>query len=76
MSDVAKVFKNGRSQAIRLPKEFRVDTTEVYIEKMGDSLIITPKRQSRWDSMRKALEDMEEFELERNQPIMQERDLF
>lgn len=76
MSDVAKVFKNGRSQAIRLPKEFRVDTTEVYIEKIGDSLIITPKRQSRWDSMRKALEDMEDFEIERNQPAVQERELF
>lgn len=29
----AKVFQNGRSQAIRLPKEFRVDTDEVYLKK-------------------------------------------
>ena len=28
---IAKVFRNGRSQAIRLPKEFRVDTNEVYL---------------------------------------------
>ena len=30
---VAKVFKNGRSQAIRLPKEFRVNTSEVYLKR-------------------------------------------
>ena len=76
MSDLAKVFQNGRSQAIRLPKEFRVNTEEVYIEKVGDSIIITPKQKSKWDMMRTALENMEEFEMERNQPAVQERDLF
>ena len=76
MSELAKVFQNGRSQAIRLPKEFRVDTKEVYIEKIGDSIIITPKRESRWDMMRVALKNMEEFEIERNQPALQERELF
>ena len=33
---LAKVFQNGRSQAIRLPKEYRVDVDEVYIEKIGN----------------------------------------
>lgn len=73
---LAKVFKNGRSQAVRLPKECRVDTDEVYIEKIGHSLMITPKEKSKWDLMRHALDDMEDFELERNQPSVQERDLF
>ena len=73
---LAKVFKNGRSQAVRLPKECRVDTDEVYIEKIGHSLMITPKETSKWDLMRHALNDMEDFELERNQPSVQERDLF
>lgn len=76
MTMLAKVFKNGRSQAVRLPKECRVDTDEVYIEKIGHSLMITPKEKSKWDMMRHALDDMEDFELERNQPSVQERDLF
>ncbi len=76
MTMLAKVFKNGRSQAVRLPKECRVDTDEVYIEKIGHSLMITPKEKSKWDLMRHALDDMEDFELERNQPSVQERDLF
>jgi len=36
----AKVFKNGNSQAIRLPKECRVKSDKVYIKKIGDSLVI------------------------------------
>ena len=76
MTMIAKVFQNGRSQAIRLPKEYRVDSDEVYIEKIGHSLIIIPKEKSKWDIMRNALNDLEDFELERNQPEIQQRDLF
>ncbi len=45
---IAKVFTSGNSQAIRLPKEFRLDTTEVYIRKSGDSLVLTPRMVS-WE---------------------------
>ena len=45
---IAKVFISGNSQAIRLPKEFRLDTTEVFIQKSGDSLILTPRMVS-WE---------------------------
>ncbi len=76
MQHTAKVFQNGRSQAIRLPKEYRVDVNEVFIEKIGDSIILIPKRQSKWDMMRSALERIEDFDIERNQPSLQERDLF
>ena len=76
MTMIAKVFQNGRSQAIRLPKEYRVDSNEVYIEKIGHSLIIVPKEKSKWDVMRNALSDLEDFEIERNQLKIQERDLF
>lgn len=76
MTMIAKVFHNGRSQAIRLPKECRVNGDEVYIEKIGNSLIIIPKEKSKWDVMRNALMDMEDFELERNQLEVQERELF
>ncbi len=76
MTMTAKVFKNGRSQAIRLPKECRVNTDEVYIEKVGNSLMIVPKEKSKWDIARNALEELDGFEFERNQPSIQERDLF
>lgn len=52
---VAKVFKNGGSQAIRIPKEFRFQSEEVEIIRAGDGLLIRPcsKRpwpQGYWDS--------------------------
>lgn len=37
-----KVFKSGNSQAVRLPREFRLDQEEVYIRKEGKSIVITP----------------------------------
>ena len=36
----AKIFMNGRSQAIRLPKEFRVDTAEVYLKKTPEGFLV------------------------------------
>lgn len=47
-AQIAKIFMNGRSQAVRLPKEFRFDTDEVYITKQGDNIIISPKKPT-WD---------------------------
>ncbi|MDI7208811.1 type II toxin-antitoxin system VapB family antitoxin [Leptospira santarosai] len=38
----AKIFKNGDSQAIRLPKDYRFKGKEVYIRKDGDNVILTP----------------------------------
>lgn len=38
----AKVFKTGRSQAVRIPKQFRFSTDEVLIERRGDRVILTP----------------------------------
>ncbi len=72
MIATAKLFKNGRSQAVRLPKEFRFEGTEVQIEKVGDSIVLTPKKK-KWDNLLAALE-MFEGEIERNQPPAQERD--
>lgn len=48
MMHVAKIFMNGRSQAVRLPKDFRFDCDEVYVRKQGDGIIISPKKSS-WD---------------------------
>jgi antitoxin VapB len=43
----ASLFKNGKNQAVRLPKEFEFDgVTEVEISKEGESIVLTPKRKS------------------------------
>ena len=43
--DRAKVFWTGRSQAVRLPKEFRLETDEVRIRRQGSALILEPLAQ-------------------------------
>lgn len=43
MRRTAKVFKNNRSQAVRLPKEFQFSTAEVFIRKEGDEVILSPR---------------------------------
>jgi antitoxin VapB len=48
MGLTAKVFQNGRSQAVRLPKEFRFKGNEVAISKKGDKIILEPLEKSRW----------------------------
>ena len=46
----AKIFTNGRSQAVRLPKEYRFEGDEVNINKIGEAVILTPKTKS-WDNL-------------------------
>ena len=48
LMQIAKIFMNGRSQAVRLPKDFRFDCDEVYVRKQGEGIIISPKKPS-WD---------------------------
>ena len=49
-ADIAKIFTTGRSQAVRLPKAYRFDTAEVFIEKVGNAVILRPKQddESEW----------------------------
>jgi antitoxin VapB len=72
MSATAKLFKTGRSQAVRLPKEFRFEGTEVFIQKVGNTVVLTPK-ENRFERMLAAI-SMEGADIERNQPAAQERD--
>lgn len=51
----AKVFENGRSQAVRLPKEYRFDVDEVAINKIGDIVMLMPKT-SRWEPFMQAID--------------------
>jgi antitoxin VapB len=48
MESVAKLFQNGRSQAVRLPKDFRFDGTEVRISRQGEKVILEPVKKSKW----------------------------
>lgn len=64
----AKVFQQGNSQAVRLPKEFRFSEDEVYIKREGDTVVLLPKRVSRWRHVRACLGGIR-GELERNQAI-------
>lgn len=48
MTAKAKIFQNGRSQAVRLPKEFRFEGQEVYIYKDGDRVVLAPVHTRTW----------------------------
>jgi antitoxin VapB len=50
MSTTAKLFKHGRSQAVRLPKEFRFEGTEVRVSKVGDKVILEPLKKQPFDA--------------------------
>ena len=64
----AKIFKNGDSQAIRIPKEFRFQGKEVYIRKEGDNVIISPIEDA-VDRLWKTISSLsDDFKIERNQP--------
>lgn len=71
----AKLFENGRSQAVRLPKEYRFPGQEVLINRVGDIVLLMPKKDS-WDSFVKALDLFTEDYMEEGRPAqgMQERD--
>ncbi|MBP3900813.1 MAG: antitoxin [Blautia sp.] len=71
----AKVFENGRSQAIRLPKECRFSSNEVMVNKIGEIVILLPKK-SKWDSFMKAIDMFSEDFMEsgREDNLQQERE--
>ena len=71
----AKVFENGRSQAVRLPKECRFDTDEVAVNKIGDIVLLIPKT-NKWSSFMQAIDMFSDdfMEEERNEGLKQERE--
>ncbi|RJQ60353.1 MAG: antitoxin [Desulfobacteraceae bacterium] len=75
--ETAKLFQNGNSQAVRLPKEFRIPGTEVKIYKRGNQVILEPIEPT-WDSLFESLSEFPDDFLKdgRNQPSMQERKFF
>ena len=69
----AKLFKNGQSQAVRLPKEFRMTGDEVYIKKQGEVIILLPKEKS-WNTLFDSLNHFaKDFKIKRNQPLKNQK---
>jgi antitoxin VapB len=74
MMRTAKLFKNGRSQAVRLPKEFRFDGTQVFIKRVGNMVVLIPEQGS-WQTLFDSLEQFsDDFMETRNQPEQQVRE--
>lgn len=73
--NTAKIFKNGRSQAVRLPKEFRFEGNEVFVHKVGNAVVLLPIQHS-WDTLFESLNQFSEDFMsdERQQPLVQVRD--
>jgi antitoxin VapB len=70
----AKLFQNGQSQAVRLPKEFRFDGDEVFIKKLGSTVVLIPFLNS-WDSLMGSLEKFtSDYAGDRGQPRQQARE--
>jgi antitoxin VapB len=72
----AKLFKNGRSQAVRLPAEYRFEGKEVFIYKEGDRVILSPKPTSWDDFFESPLQATTDFMAERKDLPLQEREPF
>lgn len=73
--ETAKLFQNGSSQAVRLPKKFRMPGEVVKISRRGNKVILEPLEPT-WDSLFDSLNDFPEDFMEdgRNQPDMQKRE--
>ena len=72
----AKIFQNGRSQAVRLPKDFRFKGKEVFIRREGSKVILSEKPDS-WDEFfLSGNRPTPDFMQEREQLDLEERDIF
>lgn len=69
----AKLFKNGQSQAVRLPKEFRFEDDHVFVKKSGNVVLLIPAEHS-WDTLIQSLDKFSgDFMTDRKQPKIQKR---
>lgn len=58
MFQKAKIFNNGNSQAVRLPKEFRFESKEVIIRKVENGVLLMPQDKNMWENW---FDNLEEF---------------
>jgi antitoxin VapB len=72
MNPLAKIFRSGRSQAVRLPKKLRFSGEAVVAKRFGNGVLLLPVV-APWQSMKEVLDDFEPgFILERDPPAGQE----
>jgi antitoxin VapB len=73
--ETAKIFENGRSQAVRLPKRFRFDVDEVVVQQLGDAILLVPK-ESLWQTFTDGLNSFTSdiFDGGRDQGVQKERE--
>lgn len=64
----AKIFTSGHSQAVRLPKEFRFDTDEVAIRKIGSVVVLYPSDSGWMPLLEASGQFTDDFMADRNQP--------
>lgn len=73
--ETAKLFRNGRSQAVRLPKKYSLAGDEVYVKKVNGIVVLIPKDADPWkpfvDSLDKFSDDF--FNFKRDQGILEKR---
>lgn len=70
----AKIFMNGQSQAVRLPKEFRFSEKSVFIKRVGDAVVLLP-RHTTWSALFEALENFSDDYMDtRDQGTLEERE--
>jgi antitoxin VapB len=76
MLATAKLFQNGQSQAVRLPKEFRFENMkEVFIKKVNGMVVLIPKSDtSVWDTMFDRLDEFSDDFMDRRTEVEQERE--
>jgi len=71
--DTAKIFVNGRSQAVRLPKEYRFEESDVFIKKIDDVVMLIP-RDKVWKTFRNSFSKFsDDLLLKRDDEMPQER---
>jgi len=72
--ETAKLFMNGRSQAVRLPKQFRFEGSQVFIKRIGDAVVLLPYNES-WQTLFSSLDRFtDDFMETRDQPELQQRE--
>ncbi|MEA3498172.1 MAG: type II toxin-antitoxin system VapB family antitoxin [Campylobacterota bacterium] len=79
MTTSAKLFKNGQSQAVRLPKEYRFENQdEIFIKKVGDGVLLMSKNDKNiWEHMFNRLDEFsDDFMGSRVQPTQNREDMF
>lgn len=69
--ELAKIFQSGRSQAVRLPKEFRFNGSEVFVKRIGKAVVLLPIDDA-WDSLAQSLDLFsDDYMTDRQQPVEQ-----